>query len=175
MAQKSHDLIDEFTVNSETQRQLVRHGESLLGTLNLFVSSLTTLCHKTIEDTLVTIRNYEAARLEYDACKTDLDQQQQLSGTTQQRVAPQVNTLQQDLAVYKERYESLKQDVCVKIRFLDENRVKVMKKQLCLFQNAIAAYFTGNFKAVESIMTQFKVTEETVGDDQTKFQSFLEQ
>jgi hypothetical protein len=31
LAQKSTELIDEFTVNSETQRQVVRHGENLLG------------------------------------------------------------------------------------------------------------------------------------------------
>jgi hypothetical protein len=31
LAQKSSELIDEFTLNCETQRQLVKHGESLLG------------------------------------------------------------------------------------------------------------------------------------------------
>ena len=35
LAQKSHELIDEFTVNSETQRQVVRHGEALLSMLSI--------------------------------------------------------------------------------------------------------------------------------------------
>lgn len=31
LAQKSSELIDEFTLNCETQRHLVKHGETLLG------------------------------------------------------------------------------------------------------------------------------------------------
>jgi hypothetical protein len=35
LAQKSTELIDEFSVNSETQRQIVRHGETLLGKISI--------------------------------------------------------------------------------------------------------------------------------------------
>jgi len=48
--------------NSETQKCLSKHGESLLNALNFFVSSVNTLCNKTIEDTLITIKQYECAR-----------------------------------------------------------------------------------------------------------------
>ncbi len=34
----------------------------MIAALNFFVSSVNTLCHKTIEDTIVTVRNYETAR-----------------------------------------------------------------------------------------------------------------
>lgn len=44
------------------------------GALNFFVSSLSTLCNKTIEDTLITIRHYENARLEFDAYRCDLEE-----------------------------------------------------------------------------------------------------
>ena len=151
----------------------------------MFISSLTTLCNKTIEDTLTTVRNYEAARLEYDAYKVDLETFQQTlptnAGVDQQKAATQISLLERDLVSYRERYDNLKKDVVVKIRFLDENRVKVMKKQLCLFQNAIAAYFTGNFKAVEAIMQQCNLNfnpsspiSANPDDGSYKFQSFLE-
>lgn len=38
------------------------------------MSSLSTLCNKTIEDTLITIRHYENARLEFDAYRCDLEE-----------------------------------------------------------------------------------------------------
>lgn len=62
LAQKSPELQQEFLYNSETQRSLTRNGEILLGALNFFTSSVNTLCNKTIEDTLLTIRQYEIAR-----------------------------------------------------------------------------------------------------------------
>lgn len=62
LAQKSPELQQEFLSNSETQRSLTKHGEILLNALNFFVSSVSTLCNKTIEDSLITIRQYELAR-----------------------------------------------------------------------------------------------------------------
>lgn len=53
---------EEFGYNAETQRLLCRNGESLLGALNFFVSSTNTLVHKTMDDTLMTVKQYEAAR-----------------------------------------------------------------------------------------------------------------
>ncbi len=62
LSQKSPELQEEFKTNSETQRNLSKNGEMLLNALNTFLSSINTLCNKTIEDTLMTIRQYEAAR-----------------------------------------------------------------------------------------------------------------
>jgi hypothetical protein len=53
---------DEFGYNAETQKLLCRNGEALLGAINFFVSSINTLVNKTREDTLLTIKLYEAAR-----------------------------------------------------------------------------------------------------------------
>lgn len=96
---------------------------------------MTTLCHKTIEDTLLTIRNYEASRLEYDAYRCELET---LRGATSQ--APSINkaaSTQRNISnneaklieyekffeLHKERYEKLRDDVSIKIKFLDENKV----------------------------------------------------
>ena len=83
----------------------------------------------------------------------------------------------------KQEFERLRSDVQIKLKFLDENRVrclffiifhnfcslhaffflqvKVMQKQLLLFHNAIAAYFSGNQKALESTMKQFSINVKT--------------
>lgn len=55
-------LKDEFGYNAETQKLLCKNGETLLGAVNFFVSSINTLVNKTMEDTLMTIKMYENAR-----------------------------------------------------------------------------------------------------------------
>lgn len=62
LAQKSPELQEEFLHNSETQKNLTKNGETLLRAMNFFISSVDTLCSKTIEDTLITVRQYETAR-----------------------------------------------------------------------------------------------------------------
>lgn len=70
LAQKSPELQNQFLYNADTQRSLTRNGEVLLAALHFFNNSLNTLTNKTIEDTLLTIRQYESARVEYDAYRT---------------------------------------------------------------------------------------------------------
>lgn len=50
LAQKSPELQEEFLYNAETQRNLTKNGEILLNAINFFISSVNTLCNKTIED-----------------------------------------------------------------------------------------------------------------------------
>jgi hypothetical protein len=50
LAQKSPELQEEFLYNAETQRNLTKNGEILLSAINFFISSVNTLCNKTIED-----------------------------------------------------------------------------------------------------------------------------
>jgi arfaptin len=50
LAQKSPELQEEFLYNAETQKNLTRNGEVLLNAINFFISSVNTLCNKTIED-----------------------------------------------------------------------------------------------------------------------------
>ncbi len=95
-----------------------------------------------MEDTLLTVNNYEGARLEYDAYKFDMENLQ--AGPKTEQKTQQINELEKDLGYFKQKYEKLKEDVKIKAKFLDENRVNVMKKQLALFQNAMSTYFTGN-------------------------------
>lgn len=53
--------------------------------------------------------------MEYDACRTEME----LLST-----GSEVTEKQRELEKYKEKYEKLKCDVGVKLRFLDENQVR---------------------------------------------------
>lgn len=117
LAQKSPELQEEFLYNAETQRNLTKNGEILVGALNFFISSVNTLCNKTIEDTLITIRQYESARVEFDAYRMDLEL------TKPEPTSPSAEEAHKNFLKHKEQYEKLRSDVTVKMQFLDENRV----------------------------------------------------
>lgn len=119
LAQKSPELQEEFLYNSETQRNLTKNGETLLGALNFFISSVNTLCNKTIEDTLQSIRQYEAARIEYDAYRTDLE-----SMSTKPDGTIGLEEAQQGYEVHRQQFMKLRAEVTIKMKFLDENRVR---------------------------------------------------
>ncbi|OQR73056.1 arfaptin-2-like [Tropilaelaps mercedesae] len=155
LAQKSPELQQEFLYNAETQKNLSKNGETLLGALNFFVSSLSTLCNKTIEDTLITIRHYENARLEFDAYRCDLEELSGRTGAAAQ--ATKVAEARANFEAQKEKYERLRGDVQIKMKFLHENKVKVMHKQLLLLHNAVSAYFSGNQSSLEATLKQFNI------------------
>uniref|UniRef100_A0A3P8NFR1 AH domain-containing protein n=1 Tax=Astatotilapia calliptera TaxID=8154 RepID=A0A3P8NFR1_ASTCA len=163
LSQKSPELRDEFGYNAETQKLLCKNGETLLGAINFFVSSINTLVNKTMEDTLMTIKMYENARLEYDAYRSDLEE---LSMGPRDAVAmARIEAAQQQYQVQKDKYERLRSDVAIKLKFLEENKVKVMHKQLLLFHNAISAYFAGNQQQLEQTLKQFNVKLKPPGAD----------
>ncbi|XP_026082528.1 arfaptin-2a isoform X4 [Carassius auratus] len=163
LSQKSPELQDEFGFNAETQRLLCKNGETLLGAINFFVSSINTLVNKTMEDTLMTIKMYENARLEFDAYRADLEE---LSvGPRDAAAMVRIEMAQQQYQIHKDKYERLHSDVSIKLKFLEENKVKVMHKQLLLFHNAVSAYFAGNQQQLEQTLRQFNVKLKPPGSD----------
>ncbi|KAK3861496.1 hypothetical protein Pcinc_022134 [Petrolisthes cinctipes] len=155
LAQKSPELQEEFIYNAETQRSLTKNGETLLGALNFFVSSVNTLCNKTMEDTLLTVKLYESARIEYDAYRSDLEL---LSQQPRSEISSiKLEEAQRNFSGHKAHYDRLRADVAIKLKFLEENKVKVMHKQLLLFHNAVSAYFSGNQTALEATLKQFNI------------------
>ncbi|KAG9263688.1 arfaptin-2b isoform X2 [Astyanax mexicanus] len=163
LSQKSPELRDEFGYNAETQKLLCKNGETLLGAINFFVSSINTLVNKTMEDTLMTIKMYENARLEYDAYRADLEELNM--GPRDAVTMARIDAAQQQYQVQKDKYERLRSDVTIKLKFLEENKVKVMHKQLLLFHNAISAYFAGNQQQLEQTLKQFNIKLKPPGDD----------
>lgn len=57
------------------------------------------------------------------------------------------------------------------VTYINVLQVKVMRKQLLLFHNAIAAYFAGNKKELEATMKEFHIKMQNKGE----LSSFLEQ
>ncbi|XP_068441801.1 arfaptin-2-like isoform X1 [Clinocottus analis] len=163
LSQKSPELQDEFGYNAETQKLLCRNGEALLSAISFFVSSIDTLVNKTMEDTLMTIKLYENTRLEFDAYRSDLEE---LSLSPRDAAAMvRIEMAQQDYQIHRDKYERLRSDVTIKLKFLEENKVKVMHKQLLLFHNAISAYFAGNQEQLEQTLIQFNVKLKPPGSD----------
>ncbi|MEE6461262.1 hypothetical protein FKM82_001242 [Ascaphus truei] len=160
---KSLELHEEFGYNADTQKLLAKNGETLLGAINFFIASVNTLVNKTIEDTLVTVKLYETARIEYDAYRTDLEELNM--GPRDAITMPKIEQSQQLFQAHKEKYDKMRSDVAVKLKFLEENKVKVLHNQLVLFHNAIAAYFAGNQKQLEQTLKQFHVKLKAPGMD----------
>lgn len=52
----------EFGINAEAQKFLSRSGQTLSEALNAFTTDMNTLINKTIEDTMINAKQYEAAR-----------------------------------------------------------------------------------------------------------------
>jgi hypothetical protein len=119
---RSSELHDEFKYNSDTQRLLFKNGETLLSAINFFVANLSTLCTKTIEDTLATVKRYDAARVEYDAYRTDLEEVEKIPVTNDAQKA-RLDAAKSEFANHRQGFDNLRQDVYVKLRLLDENRV----------------------------------------------------
>ncbi|XP_066475525.1 arfaptin-2 isoform X1 [Tiliqua scincoides] len=163
LSQKSPELQEEFGYNAETQKLLCKNGETLLGAVNFFVSSINTLVNKTMEDTLMTVKQYETARLEYDAYRTDLEELNM--GPRDAATLCRLDAAQANFQAHRTKYEKLRADVAVKLKFLEENKVKVMHKQLLLFHNAISAYFAGNQQQLEQTLKQFNVRLKSPGAD----------
>ncbi|KAF7223510.1 arfaptin-1 isoform X2 [Nothobranchius furzeri] len=152
---KSPELHEEFGYNAETQKLLSKNGDTLLAAINFFISSVNTLVDKTIEDTMINIKQYEVARVEYDAYRTDLEELN--LGPRDGNTMPKIEQSQQQFQIHREKYERMRNNVSVKLKFLEENKVKVLHNQLMLFHNAIAAYYAGNQEQLEQTLKQFHI------------------
>lgn len=151
--QSSHlNLTEDFKKNSVSLNLAIKNGEKLVSALTFFCSNLSTLINKTIEDTLLTVRQYESARLEYDA------ERNSLNFTSPQATAQSSTTYSSDkLELARVRYEQLKEDVQIKMKFLEENTIKVMHKQLLIFNGAFASYSSGNTAALDATLREFSI------------------
>ncbi|XP_053713217.1 arfaptin-1 isoform X2 [Synchiropus splendidus] len=160
---KTPELHEEFGYNASTQKLLSKNGEALLGAINFFISSVDTLVDKTIEDTMMNIKQYESARVEYDAYRTDLEELN--LGPRDGSTMPKIEYSQQQFQIHREKYERMRNNVSVKLKFLEENKVKVLHNQLTLFHNAIAAYYAGNQQQLEQTLKQFHIKLKMPGGD----------
>ena len=77
------ELHTEFVYNSDAQKKMAKNGTALLDSMKFFISNLHTLSAKVIDDTLITAKNYESARVLYDAYRHDLENVEKASANSQ--------------------------------------------------------------------------------------------
>lgn len=144
------NLAEDFKKNAIALNLTIKNGEKLTTALSFFCSNLSTLINKTIEDTLSTVKQFEAARLEYDAERNSIN-------FTSPTAQTSITYSSDKLELARVRYEQLKEDVHIKMKFLEENSIKVLHKQLLLFNSAFASYSSGNTAALNSTLKQFSI------------------
>lgn len=99
------------------------------------------------------MKAYESARLEYDAYITHLESLP-LEG---QLTADITKEAKHQHDIHKEKFDKLRTTLTIKLGFLEKNKVKVMQKQLLLFQKATSAYFSGDEQALENCVKTFHI------------------
>ncbi|XP_061566077.1 arfaptin-1-like [Cololabis saira] len=137
LSMKTPPLHVEFGMIAEAQKFLSKSGETLTAAINAFTFDMDTLVNKTIEDTMINARQYETARMEYDAYRVDLEELN--LGPRDAATLPRLEDAQSSFQGQRDRYQQVRDDLSVKVRLLEENRVKVLHNQLWLLQSAVAA------------------------------------
>ncbi|XP_059210949.1 arfaptin-1-like [Centropristis striata] len=135
---KTPNLHVEFGVNAEAQKFLSKSGETLTTAINSFTSDMNTLVNKTIEDTMISAKQYEAARVQYDAYRVDLEELN--LGPRDDVTLPKLELAQKDFQSQRERYQKVRDALSIKVKLLEENKVKVLHNQLWLLHSAVAAH-----------------------------------
>ncbi|XP_052353978.1 arfaptin-1-like isoform X1 [Oncorhynchus nerka] len=149
---KTPPLHVEFGLNGDTQRFLSKSGEVMVSAMNSFTSDMNTLVNKTIEDTMVNVKHYETARIEYDAYRCDLEDLN--LGPRDTATLPKLEQAQRTFQNQREKYEKSRNDLSVKLKLLEENKVKVLQHQLVLFHGAVASNSTSNHQHLELSLQQ---------------------
>lgn len=135
---KTPTLHVEFGVNAEAQKFLSKSGETLIAAVQAFRSDMDTLVNKTMEDTMINARQYEAVRIEYDAYRVDLEELN--LGPRDPVTLPKLELAQKDFQSQRERYQRTRDDLSVKVKLLEENKVRVLHQQLWRLHSAVAAH-----------------------------------
>uniref|UniRef100_A0AAZ3Q3K1 AH domain-containing protein n=1 Tax=Oncorhynchus tshawytscha TaxID=74940 RepID=A0AAZ3Q3K1_ONCTS len=150
VTQTQRTLGDAFTELSLKRRHYT--GEVMVSAVNSFTSDMNTLVNKTIEDTMVNVKHYETARIEYDAYRCDLEDLN--LGPRDTATLPKLEQAQRTFQNQREKYEKSRNDLSVKLKLLEENKVKVLQHQLVLFHGAIASNSTSNHQHLELSLQQ---------------------
>ncbi|XP_063689358.1 arfaptin-2-like isoform X1 [Bolinopsis microptera] len=166
------DLQDQLQASATTHSILEKNGEGLLGAIKTFVDSLNTLVNVTIQDTFLTIKNYENSRIEYDAYRNDIVTLQNAPQTEANK--NRLLELQVIFENRKQKWEKLKRDTNTKLDLLGENRSMVMKTQLEMFNSAVIAYFSGNGDKLSEVLAEYHIkTKKSSEDGDATTNSFL--
>ena len=121
---KDPELGIEFETSSKIQKAQARHSDDLIRMLLAFHQKMDTLVHKTMEDAFLTVKQYEAARLSYDASQTAVEAAQETPPTTPNGQA-NYKAIMTEFEREKEQFERIRNDLDVKLKLLNANKVCV--------------------------------------------------
>ncbi|KAA3675944.1 arfaptin [Paragonimus westermani] len=133
---------------------------TLIAALETVYQGLSTLVHHTFEDTMLTIKQMNSARIEFDAYRKEAQALKAVSKAPNQNDPSHNRRAEEATArftVCEENFSRLKSAVDAKLRLLHENRVRVMQHNLLLLHHATSAYFSGDESKLEQTLKQFSV------------------
>ena len=136
MSVRAPELHTEFHYNAESQKAIARNGETLLAAVKFFIANMQTVCSKTMEDTLQTVKVYETSRLSYDAYRSDFEVLKKQANTSQP-AASRLPAASAEFEKHKAKFEQLRHDVDIKLKLLDENKVMQVVQVLFIFSRLL--------------------------------------
>ena len=148
---KSPELSTEFESSSKIQKAQSRHSDELVRVLLAFHQKMDTLVHKTMEDTLLTVKQYEAARLSYDASRTTVEKAQEAPPTTPNGQA-KFEAMVAEFEAEKAQFERLRSDLDIKLKLLNSNKIRVMHQELVFFNDALLKFYAGSHSSLEPLV-----------------------
>ena len=116
------ELGTEFDSSSKIQKVQSKHSDDLVRVLLAFHHKMETLVNKTMEDTFLTVKQYEAARLSYDASRTAVEKARQTPPTTPTEEA-KYEAIVAEFEQEKAQYEKIHKDLDIKLQFVNANKV----------------------------------------------------
>ena len=136
MSIRSTELHTEFHYNSEAQKLIAKNGEALMSALYFFKSNIFTISAKTMEDTLMTVKNYETARLSYDAYRSELETALKTPPSSS-AAAAKLEAKKAEFEKYKSNFEKMRKDLDIKLKLLETNKVSVNIPHYCFIVSQI--------------------------------------
>lgn len=137
-------------MNAEAQKHLSKSTEALSAAVGAFTADMNTLVNKTMEDTMINAKQYEAvrwvsephrtpsvrldvldrvlirvtssSRIEYDAYRVDLEELNMEPRDAD--TLPKLEDAQKNFQAQRDRYQKVRDDLSVKVKLLEENRVR---------------------------------------------------
>lgn len=101
-----------------------------------------------MNDSVQTAKELKIARLTYDSIITDYEK-------SRHRIvpgSPQSIQIEENMRSHQENYKKIRDQLSIKLRFLEANKVNVMKHHLDLFSKALVAYYQGNGTVLNEIL-----------------------
>ncbi|XP_029986043.1 arfaptin-1-like isoform X1 [Sphaeramia orbicularis] len=138
LSMKTPTLHLEFAVNADAQKFLSKSGQTLTEAINTFTSDMNTLTNKTIQDTMINAKQYQAARMEYDAYRVDLEELN--LGPRDTVTLPKLEEAQKSFQIQRDRYQKNRDDLSIKLKVLEGNKVRILQNHLWLLHSAVASH-----------------------------------